>query len=476
MSTVASHLPAAPRVRGVGADGRGDGPVTDAITIAGPKARSSGGLPVGSAGSSIALFSGALGLDLGLAAGGLELRAAVEVNRWAVQTIRANTDVRVIDDAIEKVPTSRILEVAGLSPGDVTLVSGGPSCRSFSTAGHRRSLGVEQGWLFKEFLRVVAQSRPRFFVMEQVRGVLSAAVKHRPLAERGPGHPTLESEEQHGSAFRLILEEFRALGYYVVFGMVDAADYGVAQHRQRLIFIGSRDGENVRLPPATHAPIARPGMEGHRTLREALDGLVDPRPQVRPLPPEWKPLLSKVPAGGNWRDLPAELQRVALGRAYDSWGGRSGFFRRLSWEQPTPALTTNPAAKATMLLHPDGKRVLSVREYARLQGFPDDWQFAGGCQAQYTQIGNAVPFEIGAAVGRVLAALIAAPTAADAARLGRVACEDRQLIDRFNARPRTVLNPQRMRSDQTLGAARAWMGNLGGSTRDPIEVEILPRI
>jgi len=251
----------------------------------GATARSSGGLPIESAGSSIALFSGALGLDLGLAVGGFDLRAAVEVNRWAVQTIRANTDVRVIDDAIEKVPTSLILEVAGLSCADVTLVSAGPSCRSFSTAGHRRSLGVKQGWLFKEFLRVVEQSRPRFFVMEQVRGVLSAAVKHRPLAQRGPGHPTLEPDEQHGSAFRLILEEFRALGYYVVFGLVDAADYGVAQHRQRLIFIGSRDGENVRLPPATHAPVARPGVKRHRTLREALDGLVDPAAAGSPAAP-----------------------------------------------------------------------------------------------------------------------------------------------------------------------------------------------
>lgn len=426
-----------------------------------------------SAGTTLSLFSGAMGLDLGMEAANFETRAAVEVNRWAVQTIERNTTVPVLAEPIEGVETSRLLEAAGLAAGEPTVVTAGPSCQSFSTAGHRRSLGVDDGWLFKHFLRVVREAQPRFFVMEQVRGVLSAAVHHRPLAQRGPGHPILEPEEQHGSAFRLILEELAALGYYVVFGLVDAADYGSAQHRYRLVFIGSRDGEDVRLPAPTHAALGAGGLSSHLTLGEALRGLEEHDPSCRPLPPEWLKFIAQIPRGENWRSLPEELRREALGKAYDSWGGRSGFFRRLSWERPTPALTTNPAAKATMLLHPDDQRTLSVQEYARIQGFPDWWEFAGGPATQYTQIGNAVPRAIGEAVAWKLVELMSGERSVDAARLGVIACADPGLIERLNARPRTVLNPQRMRGETTRKAAVEWMSSLGGSTRLPVEVEIL---
>jgi len=132
----------------------------------------------------ISLFAGALGLDLGLESAGFDLRAAVEVNRWAVETIEMNRpDVDVIDRRIEDVRTDEILKRAGLQAGEALVVAAGPSCQTFSTAGHRRSVGDDRGWLFKHFLRVVTEGRPRFFVMENVRGVLSAAVQHRPLAE-----------------------------------------------------------------------------------------------------------------------------------------------------------------------------------------------------------------------------------------------------------------------------------------------------
>jgi DNA (cytosine-5)-methyltransferase 1 len=423
--------------------------------------------------SVISLFSGAMGLDLGLEAAGFDVKAAVEVNKWAAATIerhRSEHGLTLFRDRVEDVTTDQLLEAAGAKRGEVALVSGGPSCQTFSTAGHRRSLGDDRGWLFKHFTRVVREAQPRFFVMENVRGILSAAVQHRPLAERGPGFPTLTAEEQHGSAFRLILEELRGLGYYVVFGLVDAADYGAAQHRQRLVFLGSRDGEDVRIPEPTHGPrTASP----YRTLRDALKGLDDSDPVLRPLPPEWARFLKRVPEGGNWRDLSPKMQREALGAAYVSWGGRSGFFRRVAWDRPTPAVTTNPAAKATMLAHPSELRTLSVRELARLQGFSDDWTFAGGVHPQFSQVGNAVPLPLGEAVGNVFSSLMAGESTADTTRCGIVACADVKLVERFNARPRTVLNPQRMRGDATLASARKWMADLGGSRRLPIDVEIL---
>ncbi len=133
----------------------------------------------------ISLFSGALGLDLGLHAAGFKVAVAVECNRFAAETIRKNRPrLPLIEKHIEEVTTAAILEKAGLEVGEAAVVTGGPSCQPFSTVGLRRSMGDPRGVMFKEFLRVVREARPRFFVMENVRGVLSAAARHRPLKER----------------------------------------------------------------------------------------------------------------------------------------------------------------------------------------------------------------------------------------------------------------------------------------------------
>ena len=422
----------------------------------------------------ISLFSGALGLDLGLERSGFELRAAVEADRRAAATIAANRpDLPLIPERIEDVDPATIHRAAKLGGKLPTLVTGGPSCQSFSTAGRRRSLDDDRGNLFRYFVDVVRELRPRFFVMENVPGVLSATVRHRPLAERGPGFPSLHPEEQHGSAIRLILEELKALDYYVVFGVMNAADYGSAQRRTRLIFLGSRDGEELRLPPPTHDQSGREGRRRWRTLRQALDGLDDSAPAFAALSPAAIEIMSQVPAGGNWRDLPASIQRQALGKAADSWGGRSGFYRRLAWDSPTPALTTNPISRATMFVHPDQNRPLSVREYARVQGFPDDWLFEGGVRDQYVQVGNAVPLAVSEALGSELARLISQDKRSSHKRKGVIACADPALIERFNARPRTVLNPQRMRAIQGTAEAKEWLAGLGGSTREPLDVTVL---
>jgi DNA (cytosine-5)-methyltransferase 1 len=424
----------------------------------------------------ISLFSGALGLDLGLEAAGFELRAAVEADRRAAATILTNrSNLPLIAERIEDTTPNAIRSVARLGRKRPTLVTGGPSCQSFSTAGRRRSLDDERGNLFRYFLDVVQELQPRFFVMENVPGVLSAAVRHRPLAERGPGFPPLDPEEQHGSAIRLILDELSGLGYYVIFGLLNAADFGSAQRRTRLVFVGSRDGEDLRLPPPTHDQHGRDGLPRWRTLRDAVEDLDDPDPEFATLSETTTKLISQVPAGGNWRDLPKNLQREALGKAADSWGGRSGFYRRLAWDSPTPALTTNPISRATMFIHPDLDRPLSIREYARVQGFPDDWIFEGGLRDKYMQIGNAVPLALSEAIGRALSELIAGGKSGSRKRLGIVACADASLVERFNARPRTVLNPQRMRNVKGLAEAREWMASLGGSKREPLDVTILEK-
>jgi DNA (cytosine-5)-methyltransferase 1 len=407
----------------------------------------------------VSLFSGAMGLDLGLEAAGLQVRVAVEANPVAAATIRRNRPaLPLIERPIEHVSTEEILEAAGLEVGEALVVSAGPSCQTFSTAGRRQSVAEPRGMLFRHFLRVVTEAKPRFFVMENVRGIMSSAVVHRPLAQRGPGFPPLAPEEQYGSAFALILDELRATGYSVFFDLMNAADYGVPQRRDRLMFIGSRDGQRVILPRPTHAERPEQGRPPWATLRSALEGLEDPAPEFTEIAPGKRRYMTLVPEGGNWRDLPVELQAGALGSAYVSWGGRTGFFRRLAWDAPTPALTTRPDSKATMLCHPTQLRPLTVREYARVQQFPDDWQFEGSPAQKYQQIGNAVPAGLGHLIGG--AVRLAAARKPGQARPAVIYCDNETLVGRIRKSPGTVLNPTRMREVQGLKEAREWMSGL----------------
>ena len=406
----------------------------------------------------ISLFSGALGLDLGLERAGFDIRVAVEASRFAAETIRRNRpDLPVIQKKLEKVTTGEILRRARLRVGEAALLTGGPSCQSFSTAGQRGSLSDPRGSMFREFLRVVRQARPRFFIMENVCGVLSAAVRHRPLKKRGPGYPKLKPDEELSSAFVVLLRALRRTGYYVTFKVVNAADFGVPQARKRLLFIGSRDGEDVRFPRPTHAAEATGARSEWVTLKEALAGLLDPQPAVNSLSRKKLRYIARVPQGGNWRDLPVHHRRWALGKAFVSWGGRNGFYRRLAWDRVAPSLTTRPDSKATMLIHPTEDRPLSVREYARLQQFPDEWEFAGGVPQQYMQIGNAVPVGLAETVGRSLWRLTLRKKKASEARRDHVICADRSLVVRLLSRRNTVLNPPRMRRFGGVKVARRWL-------------------
>jgi DNA (cytosine-5)-methyltransferase 1 len=403
----------------------------------------------------VSLFSGALGLDLGLERAGFELRLAVECNKFAAQTIKNNRpDVPLIEKRIEEIETKEMLERAGLKAGEVTLITGGPSCQSFSTAGQRGSVTDPRGGMFREFSRVIREAKPRFFIMENVRGVLSAAVKHRPLNKRGPGFPALTSGEELGSALKVILAELRTLRYYVVFDIVNAADYGVPQARERVIFLGSRDGEPIEIPPPTHARKKTATLKRWVNLREGLRDLDDPKPVFHELPPGKRKYLKHVPSGGNWKDLPVHMQKKALGKAYVSWGGRVGFFRRLAWNRPSPALTTRPDSKATMFCHPIELRPLSVGEYGCIQGFPPSWKFGGGPPQHYIQIGNAVPIKLGEALGN---AVRSAMKKRRRLATGVVVCARAELLDRMANRPRTILNPPRMRRYKKTATARRWL-------------------
>lgn len=421
----------------------------------------------------ISLFSGALGLDLGLERAGFDIRVAVECNSAALATIEANRPGIALPRRVEDLSTEQILRAARLAAAEVTVVTGGPSCQAFSTAGQRGSFEDPRGTLFREFLRVVREAQPQFFVMENVRGILSAAVRHRPLNQRGPKFPPLEPNEELGSALKLVLQELRATGYHVVFDLVNAADYGVPQTRERVLFIGSRDGKPIRIPLPTHTQSPTRGLPAWVNLRDALRGLHEYDPAFTPLSDRKSRFMSMVPEGGNWRDLPSEVQADALGGAFGSWGGRSGFYRRLAWDRPAPALTTRPDSKATMLCHPEHTRPLTVREYARIQQFPDEWSFVGSVPQQYVQIGNAVPVGLGEAVGRTILGM--RRRRPSDRRLGTVVCHNEALLEKLANRPKTILNPPRMRGEEEDGELREWKGTGSEHRREILDfVDVAP--
>lgn len=365
---------------------------------------------------SISLFTGAFGLDIGLEQAGFYTVSVVEKDLDATKTIAINRPdlyQSAVPRNIEQVSAKELLEEGGrvldigraLQPGEVDLVTGGPPCQPFSTAGKRGSVIDPRGSLFMDFIRIVREVQPRFFIMENVRGLLSAPIRHRPINQRGKEYPPLEADEIPGAAKNIVLTEMKALGYSVVYNLLEAADYGVPQNRKRVIFIGSRDGESVTFPLATHS---KDGIKlpKWRTLREGLIGLVEPQPEFMPYSENRLKYLRLLKAGQNWRYLPEELKQEAMGGAYNSGGGKVGFYRRLSWEKPSPTVTTMPHQKATDMCHPVELRPLSVRESARIQTFPDDWYFYGSVTSKYRQIGNAVPVVLAKAIGDYIYNLI----------------------------------------------------------------------
>ena len=365
---------------------------------------------------SISLFTGAYGLDLGLEQAGFHTVTVVEKDRDATKTIALNRPFlqeSAIPREIQNVSSQELLQEGGrvfnlgraLQPGEVDLVTGGPPCQPFSTAGKRGSVMDPRGSLFMDFIRIVKEVQPRFFLMENVKGLLSAPLRHRPINQRGKDYPPLEPDEMPGSALKVVLSEMQAIEYNVVYNLLEAADYGVPQNRERVIFIGSRDGETPTFPIPKYCQDGKI-LPKWRTLKDALTALVDTEVEFMSYAESRLKYLRLLEAGQNWKHLPEELKQEAMGGAYNSGGGKVGFYRRLSWDKPSPTITTSPHQKATDMCHPVELRSLTVRESARIQTFPDDWIFYGSVSSKYKQIGNAVPVLLAKEIGSYLFNLI----------------------------------------------------------------------
>ena len=348
----------------------------------------------------ISLFSGAMGLDIGLEKAGLNVVIGQDFDESCVKTMQANGH-NVLGGDIREIDPRKLLKLTGLSVGEPFLICGGPPCQPFSTAGKRLGINDPRGSLFMDFIRMIDYIRPRFFVMENVKGIMSAPLKHVPLSERDENDP----DQRLGTVLDVILSEFDKLGYKTVYGVLDAVNYGVPQFRERFVLIGSRDNEGIFLPIPTHFQMHQDKAYQWKTVRDAIADLEFDKGECATLSEERLKFLKMVPEGGNWRDLPKDIIPIAMGGAYKSGGGKVGFYRRLSYDQPSPTVVTSPVQKATMMCHPTQNRPLSIKEYARIQQFPDDWIFTGTTAAKYRQIGNAVPVGLAEAIGKAVCAV-----------------------------------------------------------------------
>ncbi len=369
----------------------------------------------------VSLFTGAMGLDLGFEKCGFEVRVAIDNDTSVKATIQANgRAIPVVSRGLSDISSSAILELADLEVGEATVVTGAPPCEPFTTAGARNGFRDHRANAIHDFIRVVKEVRPQYFVFEEVPGFFRAAKKHISFYERAKlKDHEIEPDARLGSAFEEVMQDFQSLGYRLSFdpddpkaSLVNSADYGSPQKRVRFVLIGASNGPSITLPPATHAkPDSKAVSTGERlpwaTLREALSGLDPDLDECVSFPEKWGKYLHMVPPGGCWRDLPVELHPFVLGGAHDDGtdpntagmkGGRTGFLRRLSWDRPSPTLVDRPTNKANCLCHPDETRPLSVKEYARIQGFDDGWKFSGTLSQRYRLIGQATPVHLSTAV------------------------------------------------------------------------------
>jgi DNA (cytosine-5)-methyltransferase 1 len=333
---------------------------------------------------SIELFAGAGGLALGLEKAGFEAQLLNEIDKYACETLKKNRPHwNVVQGDIKNIDFTPYKH-------NIDFLSGGFPCQAFSYAGQKLGFEDARGTLFYEFARAVKESQPKVFLAENVRGLLS---------------------HDEGRTLATIKSIISEIGYELIVepNVLKAMFYQVPQKRERLFFVGVRRDIFEKISrddfqwPSPYRRIF--------TLRDAfkkgeLYGCDVPESAGQEYPKRKKEILDMVPQGGYWRNLPEDIQREYMQKSYFLGGGKTGMARRLSYDEPSLTLTCAPAQKQTERCHPEETRPLRVREYARIQTFPDEWTFMGSTTNQYKQIGNAVPVNLGYAMGRSVVRLL----------------------------------------------------------------------
>lgn len=354
----------------------------------------------------LSFFSGAMGLDLGLEKAGIHVLLACEADKVCRRTIIANRpDIALLGD-IWKYTANEFRAAAGLAnEDDIDVVVGGPPCQSFSTAGVRRGLEDFRGNTLLRYVDLILELRPRYAVIENVRGLLSTPMPHPSHSECFKGQEK-SGETKSNGALTHIIRLLRSGGYGVSFNLYNAANFGVPQSRERVIILCSRDGSILPNLMPTHSQDGSFGLPKWLTLRHALEGLDSKSGNHKEFPESRLRFYRMLKSGQYWKHLPVELHRAALGGSFGSGGGKTGTLRRLDWGKPSCTLVASPTMPITDICHPDEDRPLSIQEYMRIQMFPDDWKMFGSITDRYRQIGNAVPVGLGEAIGRAILAHI----------------------------------------------------------------------
>lgn len=316
----------------------------------------------------VELFAGCGGLALGFENAGLCAELLVEIDKNAAQTLKQNRPKwNVITDDIKNVDFTDV---------SADVVTGGFPCQAFSYAGKRLGFEDTRGTLFFEFARAIQQIQPKILLGENVKGL---------------------QRHDNGRTLKTMLDVINELGYHARYKVIRAQYLDVPQKRERLVIIGVRKDLDL--------PILFPKEKNYTiSIGEALKGV--PKSNGQLYTEKKKRIMELIPQGGYWRDLPQNLQKEYMGASFFLGGGKTGMARRLSNDEPSLTLTCNPAQKQTERCHPFETRPLQIREYARIQSFPDSWTFFGSTASQYKQIGNAVPVNMAFHLGKAIIAMI----------------------------------------------------------------------
>lgn len=320
----------------------------------------------------IELFAGAGGLALGLEQAGFEEIGLIEFDHTACETLRLNRPSwNVLEEDVIEVSKRDLLKEFKLKKGELDLLSGGYPCQAFSYAGKKLGLDDVRGTMFYYYAEFIRQLQPKMFLAENVKGLTT---------------------HDGGKTIKTMIKVFEDLGYFVEWKVLNAWDYGVAEKRQRVVIIGIRNDLKEKIKfnypiPYDYKPVLRDA------LKNVPDSIGAKYPESK------KKVFDLVPPGGYWRDLPDDVAREYMKSCYFMGGGRTGIARKISWDEPCLTLTCSPMMKQTDRCHPDESRPFTTREYARIQSFPDEWQFAGKMNDIYKQIGNAVPVNLSKCVG-----------------------------------------------------------------------------
>nr|WP_205625280.1 DNA (cytosine-5-)-methyltransferase [Flavobacterium hibernum] len=317
------------------------------------------------------LFAGAGGLAVGMEKAGLKCVALNEIDKHACATLRNNRPKwNVLEGDIKNFIFSEYYN-------QVDVVTGGFPCQAFSYAGKRLGFEDARGTLFYEFARVIKEVNPPICIGENVKGLLN---------------------HDNGKTLQGMISILDEIGYNVVpVQVLKAINYKVPQKRERLILVGIRKDIDLKYEyPKPYKKIYN--LSDALKKGELFESNVHKSSGAK-YPESKKSVLDLVPPKGYWRDLPIDIQKDFMGASFYLGGGKTGMARRIGWDEPCLTLTCSPAQKQTERCHPDETRPFTVREYARIQTFPDDWQFSGPMAQQYKQIGNAVPVNLGREVG-----------------------------------------------------------------------------